>query len=459
MIVLATKKGDRVYEEAADETEKSKLGQKKLHPRDSCCSWIVCFSGVICLIIVLGCGYCFGIIFPVLLDVFHRGKSTTAWVGSLAFAAPGLFGPLSGRLTDQFGARAVVICGSLLAAAGLLLTSYVPSVFLMFLTYGGIYGCGSSFVYIALFEIVPRYFLRHRAMATGLMAMSSGAGFVIISPICQALLTAFGWRGAFRGLALISLIVFLLGWSFDPRVGREETEDPFGKDEKLRNPRKKGMLDFSMWRNSTFATISVLTSFIYIGHISSSLHLIQYCEELGIAEDLAVWLYSSVGLASLFARVPGAKLCEVIGSHKVYLMSSTVSAVSTFLLPLATNWIAVLCFAISYGLADGLMAIGNVLSCLQTLTMEQKAQGFGFFQLLIGAGALCGPPLGGLVADKTNSYHLAFFAAGAIEFAGIIVYALCLCLKRRRSARKRSALDGNSSFLTEFLVVDKVTVV
>ena len=77
MIVLATKKGDRVYEEAADETEKSKLGQKKLHPRDSCCSWIVCFSGVICLIIVLGCGYCFGIIFPVLLDVFHRGKSTT----------------------------------------------------------------------------------------------------------------------------------------------------------------------------------------------------------------------------------------------------------------------------------------------------------------------------------------------------------------------------------------------
>ena len=141
-------------------------------------------------------------------------------MGSLAFAAPGLFGPLSGRLTDQFGARAVVICGSLLAAAGLLLTSYVPSVFLMFLTYGGIYGCGSSFVYIALFEIVPRYFLRHRAMATGLMAMSSGAGFVIISPICQALLTAFGWRGAFRGLALISLIVFLLGWSFDP-PGRE----------------------------------------------------------------------------------------------------------------------------------------------------------------------------------------------------------------------------------------------
>ena len=83
-------------------------------------------------------------------------------------------------------------------------------------------------------------------------------------------------------------------------------------------------------------------------------------------------------------------------------MSSTVSAVSTFLLPLATNWIAVLCFAISYGLADGLMAIGNVLSCLQTLTMEQKAQGFGFFQLLIGAGALCGPPLGGKLVPSLS---------------------------------------------------------
>lgn len=121
----------------------------------------------------------------------------------------------------------------------------------------------------------------------------------------------------------------------------------------------------------------------------------RYCEEIGIRKDLAAWLYSSIGLASLFARVPGAKLCEVITSVRVYIIAVTTSAVSSTLLPLATNWIGILCFSLSYGVADGLLAIGFIISVIETLTTEQKAQGFGFSQLFIGIACLGGPPLGG----------------------------------------------------------------
>jgi len=76
-------------------------------------------------------------------------------------------------------------------------------------------------------------------------------------------------------------------------------------------------------------------------------------------------------------------------------MFATVDTVATMMLPLATNWMWLLCYCIVYGLTDGLMAIGNVLSIFQTLTQKQKAQGFGFHQLCISIALLCGPPIGG----------------------------------------------------------------
>ena len=194
----------------------------------------------------------------------------------MAMAASGIFGPLSGRLTDYFGARVLVICGSLLCSAGLLLTSIVPSLYLMFVTYGGIYGCGSSFVYIALFEIVPRHFVKHRSLATGLISMSTGASIVLISPVCQALLTAFGWRGAFRGLGCIVLIVFVLGWALDPNVASENTGTAFEEGEKVQiRQERAGILDFSMWKNSTFVILTILSFFIYLGHSIPPLHLVS----------------------------------------------------------------------------------------------------------------------------------------------------------------------------------------
>ena len=86
-----------------------------------------------------------------------------------------------------------------------------------------------------------------------------------------------------------------------------------------------------------------------------------------------------------------------MGPQRVFLAFGTVgAAAASVLLPLATNSTWLLCFSIIYGFADGLMAIGVILSSLQTLTQKQKAQGFGFFQLCISTAFLCGPPVGGM---------------------------------------------------------------
>ena len=187
--------------------------------------------------------------------------SLSAWVGSLAVASCGLLGPVAGRLTDRFGARAMVISGAVLSTIGLLLTSLVPSLYLMLLTYGGIFGCGSSFVYIAVYEIVPRYFVKRRSLATGLVAMSVGAGLLVLSPVCQVLIDAFGWRGAFRGMTCIVFIIFFIGWTLDPNLATDQAEKIVPESEESRR-----ILDLTVWKNITFVVLNIASFFVYIGH-------------------------------------------------------------------------------------------------------------------------------------------------------------------------------------------------
>lgn len=74
-------------EQSVKETEKSKLSEKKPRQPDTWWSWVVCAFGATSVLIVLGCGYCFGILLSPLLDEFKKGKSITGewfdhfWVG------------------------------------------------------------------------------------------------------------------------------------------------------------------------------------------------------------------------------------------------------------------------------------------------------------------------------------------------------------------------------------------
>ena len=74
---VTTEKSGFQSEETLDEWEATSLREKKLRQQDSYWSWIVCAVGFTCIIIVLGCSLCFGIIFPLLLDEFKQGKSNT----------------------------------------------------------------------------------------------------------------------------------------------------------------------------------------------------------------------------------------------------------------------------------------------------------------------------------------------------------------------------------------------
>ena len=50
---------------------------KKIQQPDSLYAYLVCFCGVLCNLIMFGCSYSFGLLFPLLLEEFEEGKAKT----------------------------------------------------------------------------------------------------------------------------------------------------------------------------------------------------------------------------------------------------------------------------------------------------------------------------------------------------------------------------------------------
>ena len=94
----------------------------------------------ICNMFGVGLGYSFALYFTALLDEFNKSPSTTSWVGSTCIGTLCGMGMVTGKLIAKFGVRKVMIAGGIIASSGLLISSFMPSLYPMYFTYGVLIG-------------------------------------------------------------------------------------------------------------------------------------------------------------------------------------------------------------------------------------------------------------------------------------------------------------------------------
>ena len=128
------------------------------------------------------------------------------------------FGPVAAKLIDRFGCRIVTIFGGLTCAVGFALTSLIPSIFVMFITYSLLFGFGACCVYSAVYCELPRHFHRRCSTAIGFMACGPGAGLLIMCPVVEALQESHSLKGTYLSLAAINICICIFGCAFGSSV-------------------------------------------------------------------------------------------------------------------------------------------------------------------------------------------------------------------------------------------------
>ena len=119
--------------------------------------------------------------------------------------------PIQGILIDRYGVRRVVLPSIPIFTVPLALLYFLPSnIFVFYAAWIVITFCGLALWNGSYNKVMAAWFDRKLGLAVGIVSAGQGAGAALVPALSQSLISHFGWRLAYVGLAAITLIVTLI---------------------------------------------------------------------------------------------------------------------------------------------------------------------------------------------------------------------------------------------------------
>ncbi len=124
------------------------------------------------------------------------------WIFTVAIVFLGLAAAFAGRWLETVGPRKVGVVAAFLWGGGFIIGSagiYLHQLWLIYLGYGVIGGCGLGLGYVSPVSTLIRWFPDRRGMATGMAIMGFGGGAMIAAPLKDFLIKTFYQAPEFLG--------------------------------------------------------------------------------------------------------------------------------------------------------------------------------------------------------------------------------------------------------------------
>lgn len=177
-------------------TPSVEISEKEARAPDGGWAWVVLVGASLILVLVDTIGECFGVIFSSFLLDLGTDLTTSSWIFNVANFLWSITGPFLGPLEGEFGWRIVALGASVVLAAGTVMSAFVTSAGMLFLTYSTFVGLGCGVLYNISCMIVPFYFNKRRGLANGVLMAWEGGGQFLGPPLINFLQTQYGFRGA-----------------------------------------------------------------------------------------------------------------------------------------------------------------------------------------------------------------------------------------------------------------------
>lgn len=337
--------------------------------------------------------------------------------------------PFIGMLADRFGARPVLFATALIYAAGLWLMAVSGGIAGLDVagTLIGIGVAGTGFG--VLIGVVSRAAAPgRRSQAVGTVAAAGSIATMVLAPLGQSLIEAFGWRSAllvFAGIAAaMALLALAMGRADEAGAAgaaSDEDERPLGEVLRLalRHPGYLAMTAafFACGFQLLFITTH-LPSYLAICGLppsvgATALGVIGICNAIG-----------TYGVGHLGARYSQKRLLAL-----VYLLR-TVAIIAYVLLPVSRA--STLLFAAAMGLLW--LSVAPLVSGLIGGIFGMKHFGtlYGIVFFSHQLGSFCGAMLGGIAFDLTGSYTGGWTA---LIVVGLVAFVLQWRMDERVPAR------------------------
>ena len=345
---------------------------------------------------VFGIAYSFGAFFEPMAREFHTNRASTAAVFSItAFLYFGL-GSVTGAIADRVGPRRVLAFGAVVIGAGLILTAHTPSIWLGYLSYGLGVGIGTACGYVPMVAAVGGWFTRGRSFAIGVAVTGIGFGTLLVAPLAAALIKGVGWRQTYLLFGVASLVVLLACAALAERP-------PGGAQANLRvGPAVRTREFAGMYASGLLVSFSLFVAFV---------HLAPFAAQRGADPVAAAALIGVIGAASAVGRLALGGVAERIGAVRAFQSATVLLAISFGIWLCFQSYAGLAVFAIALGVGYGGWVALSPSVLAELFGPERLGGTAGALFTSAGVGALLGPPLAGLLVDRTGSYTVAIAAA------------------------------------------------
>src|SRR5919204_2794160 len=178
---------------------------RRVHP-----AWIALAALTVCMLASTGVRSVFGVYIKPMEEEMHWSRGALSTAAALGLLLLGAAGPFAGRLADRWGPARVIVAALALLAAGSIASSFVSSLWQLYVTAGVLMAIGAGGAALSTGSaIVSRWFDKHRGIAMGVAAGGMSAGQLIFVPLASTLTYTYGWRSSFLwlGVGLLAVIV------------------------------------------------------------------------------------------------------------------------------------------------------------------------------------------------------------------------------------------------------------
>ena len=356
---------------------------------DSGRGWVVVGAAFISTFTVFGIAYSFGAFFDSMAEDFGSGKGATALMFSITTCWYFVLGVVAGRAADRFGPRPVLLIGALTLGAGLLATSRVESIWVGYATYGALVGTAVSCAYVPMVATVGGWFVRRRTAAIGIAVAGIGAGTLVVVPVSERLIDAYGWRTAYAVLGVAGTVLLLIAsiGAFRPPIDVTQESVPLAQI-----VRRRGFV--VMYAATVLGSLALFVPFVFIA---------DYAQDRGASPSGAAALVGIIGAASIVGRLGLGALGARFGPARLMQLSfATLTASFLLWLGAGSSYSLLVAFAAVMGIGyGGFIALAPAVVAMLFGTVGLGAI-LGALYTAAGLGGLVGPPAAGALIDRTS---------------------------------------------------------
>ncbi len=344
---------------------------------------------------------------------------TTYAITLVSFALTMIY---AGRLHLKKGPRFTALIGGVLYSSGIVLSSFITSPTMLYLTYGVMGGAGVGFIYVCQLSTLVKWFPTKKGAITGIATAAFAVGAIVFKEVITNMLqisdstvyTVDMVSNTFLTLGIIYAVMTIGGALLldvpEKGLSVSKSDDNVGKDfntkELLRTPNFYKLL---------FSDLLALMPGLLIIGLAKTIGT-QYIGIRDIDLITAATLVSLLAFFNAGGRLISGRLADKFGALKIYrtmyLVTIVALAVLSFVQVKPVSIIAILIIGVGYG---------SFLSLVPTITgrlfgPKNFSANYSLIFQAYGAAALLG-----IFIKKNVTFEQAFMIAMATAIAGLMV--------------------------------------